>query len=761
MRRLAWFALFSSALLMGQFESVAAADNNLTLVDQGRSDYTIVLPEKPTPVEKTAASELQTYLEKATGARLPIASEKEAAGEKKILVGATVKGQKLLGDLKLDQLDYDGIVLKRFGDRIVLAGHPQRGTLYAVYTFLEEQLGVRWWAPDCEMVPNRATFSIGQLDKVHAPKLRIREPYTRVMHDKMLAVRNKCNGSSNRIPAEFGGHQRFCMFVHTFYPLLPPKEYFKDHPEWYSLIDGKRQHERGQLCLTNKAMRKELIKNVLKRLRKDPTAALISISQNDWYGRCQCEKCKAIEEAEGSPAGLLLDCVNEVAREVEKEFPDVLVETLAYRYTRKPPKTVRPRGNVVVRLCSIECSFAQPLESDVNAEFGDDIREWAKISPQLYIWDYVTNFSNYLLPHPNLRVLAPNIRFFENHNVIGLFEEGDCATNMGEFVRMRAWLLAHLMWDSSQDTFALVEEFLNGYYGPAGPHLKEYLTIMNDSIEGSDYHLDCFNQTTKAFLDLDTINRATRAFDRAEKAVADQPELATRVDRTRMSLDLLWIRRWHELHDKADRTGKPFLGPENPEALVESYIARARKYGINHWRTGQTFDDLYVSRLRSLAQKPAAPPKACVGLPKNEWVDFGPARLEIHHLGTWAKLAEDPQAASKTVIFMPGDHKEGAVNAFLEPGELTGGPWRCFVVARAEATAQEGPAMSMGVYDPINEKNLAVRSVSVEEATGGYKTYDLGAHDLSQKTNVWVAPPKRKGEVDGVYIDRIFFVKEK
>ena len=366
MCRLAWFVLLFSAIFTTPLKSTAAADNNLTLADQGRSDYSIVLPEKPTPVEKTAASELQTYLEKATGAKLPIVSEKQAAGEKKtFLIGATVEGQKLLGDLKLEDLDYDGILLKRFGDRILLAGHPVRGTLYAVYSFLEEQVGVRWWTSNCEMVPNRPTLSIGKLDKVYAPKIRIREAYYRDMGNGVFAARNKCNGQGNRITPEFGGHQRFSLFVHTFYPLLPPEKYFKDHPEWYSFREGKRQHKYSQLCLSNPEMRRELTQNVLKRLRSDPGAALISISQNDWYGRCECEKCKAIEEAEGSPAGLLLDCVNEVAREVEKEFPDVLVETLAYQYTRKPPKTVRPRKNVVVRLCSIECSFAQNrLESD-------------------------------------------------------------------------------------------------------------------------------------------------------------------------------------------------------------------------------------------------------------------------------------------------------------------------------------------------------------------------------------------------------------
>ena len=108
-------------------------------------------------------------------------------------------------------------------------------------------------------------------------------------------------------------------------------------------------------------MRRELVRNALALLRRSPGAGMISISQNDCQGNCRCEKCKAIEEEEGAPSGLMIRFVNAVAEQIEKESPNVLVETLAYQYTRKPPRHARPRGNVVVRLCSIECSFVQPL----------------------------------------------------------------------------------------------------------------------------------------------------------------------------------------------------------------------------------------------------------------------------------------------------------------------------------------------------------------------------------------------------------------
>lgn len=181
-----------------------------------------------------------------------------------------------------------------------------------------------------------------------------------------------------------------------------------------------------------------------------------------------------IEEQEGNQAGLMIRFVNKIAKELEMEFPDVWFETLAYQYTRKAPKLVKPRKNVVVRLCSIECSFLQPLEK-VSNNFLNDLKAWSRITDNLFIWDYVTNFSGYMLPQPNLRILAPNIRLFVNHNVIGLLEQSDAYCLGGDFCRMRAWVISHLLWNPEQDENQLFDTFLNGYYGTdSAPFLKQY-----------------------------------------------------------------------------------------------------------------------------------------------------------------------------------------------------------------------------------------------------------------------------------------------
>ena len=282
-----------------------------------------------------------------------------------------------------------------------------------------------------------------------------------------------------------GGRHVYEGFVHTFYSLIPPADYFDTHPEWFSEIKGARTRENAQLCLTNEAMRREFVRNLKLRLRDNPAATIASVSQNDCHNNCTCPRCRAVDEEEGSPAGSLLRFVNAVAADIERDFPEVAIDTLAYQYTRKPPRITRPRPNVIVRLCSIECSFARPLDDPANKAFLEDIEGWSKIAGRLFIWDYTTNFSHYIQPHPNYGVLAPNIRLFVKNNVTGIFEQGAYQSWGSEMAELRAWVLAKLLWNPALDAAALRREFLTGYYGPAGEWVDRYLALLEAALADS------------------------------------------------------------------------------------------------------------------------------------------------------------------------------------------------------------------------------------------------------------------------------------
>jgi hypothetical protein len=571
-------------VLLAMSPLVTRAD--VELVRDGRSDYRISVSD--TPEDKAAARELQDYLSQVTGAKLPIdvqANPNAAAGLKIVVGNQDLKG-----------VGPDGIQIKTVGTTLYLTGTAPRGAMNAVHSFLEDQVGVRWWTSSESVVPKKPTLTVPPLDISYTPKFRYREVFN---CDSIsggdratFANRLKLNGHHNGIPPELGGHYSILGFVHTTGRLLPPDRYFAKHPDWYALLNGKRQPN-TQLCLTNKAMQAELIEQAMKRVRKEPDAGIISISQNDCLGPCQCDDCRAVLKEDGSESGAWIRLCNLVAAEINTEYPNFLVETLAYQYTRKPPKLSRPSKNVLVRLCSIECDFSKPLAGESNKSFGDDLRGWRAIAPNLFIWNYVTNFSNYLIPHPNLDALGADLRFFADNNVVGVFEQGDCFNDkVGDFLPMRTWVLARLLWDPSRDQQKLQQEFLNGYYGPAAaPHLAKYLKIVNGPAERPTFRIGCYNKEPK--LNDRRLADALACFDAAEKAVAVDETLLKRVRRERLAIEHVALM-------------KQTITPEAKEeyrAKVDAWAAAAKQAGVKNFSEQQLFEP-YVPALRARADKP-------------------------------------------------------------------------------------------------------------------------------------------------------------
>jgi len=539
------------ALALAWFPSLRPG---FVLAEKGKARAVIVVDAAATTPEKRAAEELAQTLRQITGAEFAVQTASNKVPRRAILVGPGTAARSVFKNVKFDQIGAEEIVIKTKGDRLLLAGGRPRGTIYAVSHFLQRECGVRWWTPWASRIPQRPALRIGKLDVREKPAFEYRESFWYPAFDAAWSARNFNNGQSSRLGAELGGSIRYKGFVHTFYPLVPPEKHFAEHPEWFSLLKGKRTTERAQLCLTNPKLRDFTVERVKEWLRQSPEAGIISVSQNDWHGACECENCKKLDDAEGSHAGTLLDFVNYIAEKIEPEFPHVAVDTLAYQYTRKPPRTLKPRPNVIVRLCSIECDFREPLEAPSNAAFADDIRGWSKICQRLYVWDYTTDFAHYVQPHPNWFALGSNLRFFQRHHVRGVFEQGAYQSHGSEMAELRGWVLAQLMWNPQQDDRALINEFLDGYYGTnAAPFIREYFELMHRESKG--HKLGCYSPPDAKFLRFKPLAQAERLWQQAERAVANDPELLARVRIARLPQRYVWLTRWTQLRKECADTG--------------------------------------------------------------------------------------------------------------------------------------------------------------------------------------------------------------
>lgn len=569
-------------------------DEAIVLAESGRTDYRLVLPNDATKDEIRAAEWLRSAIEEISGASVPIAPDDAPASDKEIILGRCrrLDDEPLAGAMSLDGLGEDGFVVKTVGPRIVIAGGGDKGTLRAAAAFLEDALGCRKFGKDASVRPKRARIAIPPLERREVPAFAHREI---LMPDAFDDDYADWHGIDNRRVRD----REWGLFVHTFKTLVPPEKYFATHPEYFTEQNGGRIPD-AQLCLTNPDVFKIVVAELRERMKAKPEARTWSVSQNDAFCPCRCPACLAMDAKYGGPSGTILEFVNRVAR----EFPDKIISTLAYQYSRQAPAGIKPGPNVNVMLCTIECNRSRSIETDpANASFVKDIRDWSRLTDNIFLWDYVVQFRNYLDPFPNLRVLQPNLRFFRANGIRLMFEQGSSATR-SEFHELRTYLLARLLRDPDADVAALTEDFLEGFYGPAAPFIGEYIRLLHDSLDAAGGDLGIYGfpwDGFKTFLTPKLLAKYEKLFARAGKSVAALPEYRDRVAFARLPLEFAVLeisKRNPEPGLSAVRRSGGTLAV-NPEMVrrLTSFVDTAKAVGAFHLDETGTSPDAYEAEM--------------------------------------------------------------------------------------------------------------------------------------------------------------------
>ncbi len=337
------------------------------VVKAGKPLGGIQLPGHPTPEETNAAVELQHWIKAMTGATLPIHSGKARHSRFAIHTDPS------LGD--------EGYGIAVSHGRIILSGGTTRGVINAVYALLEEDLGCRFYTDDSIRLPETNTLVIAPVARRYVPQLKLRDPFYACAFDPVWSLRNRSNAPRAAVPEEDGGHIDYDdMFVHTAAQIVPPDKYFKEHPDYFAQqADGTRTT--AQLCPTHPEVVKIAIAYVRKVLHDNPRTEIVSISKNDCQVICHCPRCTKLRDAEGSDMANQLFLVNKVAAAIEQDYPNVVIDTLAYLDTIQVPKTVRPRRSVAIRLCNDAVgAWSHPFTPAEQCETARLIKAWSSVN---------------------------------------------------------------------------------------------------------------------------------------------------------------------------------------------------------------------------------------------------------------------------------------------------------------------------------------------------------------------------------------------
>ncbi len=454
-----------------------AAAQSVTLVTGGEVLYQITLPADPDPMEQQAADELERYLAKLSGAEsLPRAAETPVTIE----IGGAAENPLLRERAAADE---SGFFIEVAPDTVRLAGTTPTATCYAVYDLLE-QLGCRWFMPGeiGEAVPRLTQVQLQIDSRVELPDFKGRTLQSLPAGEAtdLWALRNKLGGE--RFPS-----------AHSWNRLVPPERYFETNPEYFALVDGERTPR--QLCTSNPMVAALAAGAIIEEHGTNPEKTWFGIGPNDGGGFCECPDCTAQDTGQTDPfsgevsiTDRFLRFANAVAAQVHDVYPDIRFAFYAYHSYMLPPREVMPDPSIVPAIAPIRLCRLHGMGNSVCPERNFHqhlIREWTKLSPEVYHRGYSYNLAGPNLPLNYVSRWGYEIPYSRRAGISGMRIETQMSwANYGPL----GYVMAQLMWDSQQDLEALMEDYYDRFYGPAAKPMQLYWMYMDRQRRNAPFH---------------------------------------------------------------------------------------------------------------------------------------------------------------------------------------------------------------------------------------------------------------------------------
>lgn len=518
------------------------------IAQDGESDYVIVIADDADECIMTAVRELQTYIEKISGAKLDCVKETAYTGGKAILLGETDL-EKTIVDIDRNTIKEDGFRLYSDGEYFVIAGASSRGTLYGVYTFLEEYLGVRWFTPTLEVVPENDDVVIdANIDRTVEPSFAVRRNSTMGATDEYRA-RTKINVSFHYDAVEYGGAMTWVMWDVTLDRLVPDA-LFVEHPEYFAMNpDGTRTTD--HVCLSNPDVLTVAVENARAEiLACEKDAKYIHIGQKDNSNYCHCDACEALYEEYGSISAPIIIFTNAFADALDDEFPYMTFTFYAYGETDRPPQQgdLRCNSNVVPVLCQLhracrshpitECGAIDEQNPTFDSLFVEhdtmvakDHAKWVEIAERTFIYDYTINFINSAMFFSNFETMQSTMKYMHDIGITGyVYNCGD--GHPAAFNELRNYLLCKLQWDVNADVEYHMLDFMNAYYGEAAaPYIKQILDVQTAHTKATAHAFDFSWHYQAGFYSPQGIKKLDTLWDAALSAdVTDEQKFNIEVD---------------------------------------------------------------------------------------------------------------------------------------------------------------------------------------------------------------------------------------
>lgn len=496
MRGIVWIAA------MACLAASCACAEPIELASNGGSSYVILLDEKASATERFAAEELQKYFEKITGAKLPIAAD---PGKSPFIAVGEIAGIDVPSRYEGD----DAFRIRTIGPNIAIRGAIPRGTLYAVYDFLE-RLGCWFFSPEIkamkghsEYIPRKPSLSIEPIDVLEQPlmKYRRRDPgayYVPNSWDVAIDWIAKSRANTVALNArtydqcrdqirtelskrgmwlEIGKHETMNRF-------LPKKRYFADHPEWFGMIDGKRTDSGTVVFETgNSDAVAAFTANLIAYLKTRPEVDVYQLWPPDGARWSQSPESVRL----GSQSERMALLVQHVQRAVKAAGLKTRIATIAYQRTIDPPANMSFDRDTIVDFCPISRDYSMPLDDARSAEnirLNNALLGWTRHFPgEVVDYSYYAKGSWGSLPVVEPEQIASDCKYWAKIGVVGT----DIYCQPGDWLAREVHHLAfaRASWDADFDAAKWYDEYLKIRFGAAADAMKRYYALATQiSLKG-------------------------------------------------------------------------------------------------------------------------------------------------------------------------------------------------------------------------------------------------------------------------------------
>jgi hypothetical protein len=566
---------------------------SVQIVENGKTDYIIVTGTNGV-YDRFAVGEFQEIMKKSTGAEfrsVKADSQEASTADKRILIGDSPQLRELLGDKQVDGLkNLESLVTKR-GDDIIIVGGGNNGTPYGVYSFLEKEIGYRYFIPeyDGQLIPAHKTMAYSGKEYRERPAFDLMRTIYMLPYYKRRAAlflyRN--HGSINRCskstklkgllkddnPNLDGGHG-FHLYITTermknYYKWDEPKDYFKTNPDFFSMDKNGNRTEKLQLCFANPELRKELTKRIIERGKRKGGNGFLVLGANDWPGSfCYCPECKKLEEKYGCIAGPVYDYILELCPKLKKELPGIKISTLAYRkkQSEAPPINIEKMpDNWICDFAPVDDDQGQALDGPRNIGTLENLKKWNKIAKHISYWYYNCNKT---APFGIVERLQRDIKLMYQNGVRGA---GICGVGTPGMNSLQDYLFLRLLLNPDQDAWQLTKEYTDFVYGPAAEDMRNYIRDLEAVWREDKKFIGLYGPgKTMMCYTPERLLKWQKMFDEMEKKVAGLKREKKYISIARWDVDVLCL-------DHYGRIKKKF---PDWKTTPDDLIARLRKVPV-------------------------------------------------------------------------------------------------------------------------------------------------------------------------------------